>query len=179
MSTDEIKGLRAAAQTSWVKRVGSNLGYESMPWQDDRSMRSCRPLCPPCPQRAQRPLYTAGDEIPEDVIERFLQEWSDMAFSGGGNAYEDPMQRYAVARIMQVSFERAIGSSGESEIDDMPWGDDLIRPVPELRESQTDTLLRAAFTTIFVNNTKGKDPRNEERLARTFREAWVRELGVM
>ncbi|OBT69453.1 hypothetical protein VE03_01182 [Pseudogymnoascus sp. 23342-1-I1] len=209
MSADEIKGLRATAQTSWEKHVGPIAKYENMPWRRDGLRKPpCRVLCEFFPpqkaalSRALQVFYTVGavGERPNRMlIECFFREWSDMAFPEGGNACEDPMQRYAMARIMQASYESIVRTRSEGEMDDMPWAEDLIYPVPEAREAQPQsqpqpqtpndplpgtssemdyTLLCAAFTAIFLNRTKGKYLLDVEDQAIIFRDVWVRELGV-
>ncbi|OBT88239.1 hypothetical protein VE02_02791 [Pseudogymnoascus sp. 03VT05] len=184
-SREQKDAQRPLIQASWERRVGARGREENMPWHVDFFSRPYRPLVSP-PWDPSRGWVSEEDKLP------FRKEWEDMAFGKDGKLNKDPMQRYALERLVQAAFVSAVGPRGETEV--MPWTPDLVRPEPaaaglgqeeSLNTPLPDTSLEADYTTlrseyalIYVNRIKGEDQKEVERVAGVFREAWVQEVGV-
>jgi hypothetical protein len=182
-SFEQRDELRLVIQASWERRVGARGIEENMPWHIDFYSKPYRPLVQPPwdPSRARRGGWVSDeDKLP------FRKEWEDMAFGKDGKLRKDPMQRYALARLVQAAFVSAVGPRGEEEV--MPWTPDLVCPEPEAESLNTPlpdtsletdyTTLRSEYALIYINRIKGEDQEEVERVAGVFREAWVQEVGV-
>ncbi|OBT57408.1 hypothetical protein VE04_02570 [Pseudogymnoascus sp. 24MN13] len=192
-SPERKNELRVLMEASWIKRVGARGMEDNMPWHIDFFSKPHRPLVQP-PHDPSRPPPSGW--VSEDDQLPFLKEWEAMAFGKDGKLNKDPMQRYALARLIQAAFVTAFGSRGERQV--MPWTADLVRPepVPSADSAEADdgmgqsqplpdtsletdyATLRSEYAMIFINRIKGEDQEEVESVASVFRDAWVQEVGV-
>ncbi|OBT80010.1 hypothetical protein VF21_01124 [Pseudogymnoascus sp. 05NY08] len=192
-SREQKDAQRPLIQTSWERRVGARGMDENMPWHIDFFSRPYRPLVSPPWDPSRTP--PAGWVSDHDKLP-FRKEWEDMAFGKDGKLNKDPMQRYALARLIQAAFVAVFGYCGERQV--MPWTPDLVRPslgslredagaddgmgeshtLPDTSLDTDDATLRSEYALIYINRVKGEDPEEVQRVAGVFREAWVQEVGA-